>query len=115
MNNADMPAMAITIEPTSEDIHLAAIRHEYASPKVYRGFTKREQACLTMGVADTDCAELDAIITKGNKQRLAGLAMQGMIASPIGKLGSVLDFDSLAYAADNQANALLKALEKENE
>jgi hypothetical protein len=36
--------------------------------------------------------------------------MQGMIASPIGKLGSVLDFDSLAYAADNQANALLETM-----
>ena len=65
MNNLDMPA-----KPTDSWTHTGERSH---------GFTKREQACLTMGVADSGCAELDAIIEKGNKQRLAGLAMQGLL------------------------------------
>jgi hypothetical protein len=54
MNNLDMPAMAI-------ESYTVLGRHPL-------GFTKREQACLTMGVADTGDAEFDAIITKGNRQ-----------------------------------------------
>ena len=99
MNNADKPAMP---SPHFEDDEL-------------QGLTKREQACLIMGVADTGDAELDAIITKGNRQSLAGLAMQGMIASPIGKLKDVSNSNSLANAAVDQADALLKALEQDNE
>ena len=68
MNNADMPAMAIW----NPDINLG--------DTAGRGLTKREQACLTMGVADTGDSELDAIITKSNKQKFAGLAMQGLLA-----------------------------------
>ena len=99
MNNADMPAMPL---------HSDAMAG-------YEGLTKREQFCLTMGVADTGDAELDAIITKGNRQSLAGLAMQGMIASPIGKLKDVSNGNSLANAAVDQADALLKALEQDND
>ena len=60
MNNADMPAMPSPHFKADE----------------LQGLTKREQACLIMGVADTGDAELDAIITKGNKNKFA---MQGMV------------------------------------
>ena len=103
MNNANKPSMPIW----TQDMNLGETSGS--------GLTKREQACLTMGVADTGDAELDAIITKGNKNKLAGLAMQGMIASPIGKLKDVLNGNSLANAAVDQADALLKALEQDND
>ena len=45
------------------------------------------------------------------REHFAGLAMQGMIASPIGKLKDVFNGTSLANAAVDQADALLKALE----
>ena len=73
MNNLDQPAMAL-----GED---AWVNSRNPALGTYRpnGFTKREQACLTMGVAATGCAELDAIIEQGNKQKLAGLAMQALV------------------------------------
>jgi hypothetical protein len=49
------------------------------------------------------------------REHFAGLAMQGMISSPIGKLKDVLNGNSLANAAVAQADALLKALEGEDE
>ena len=105
MNNANMPAMP----------HDIVFGKGYPLNYDPTGLTKREQACLIMGVADTGDAELDAIITKGNRQSLAGLAMQGMIASPIGKLKDVSNGNSLANAAVDQADALLKALEQDND
>ena len=94
MNNADMPAMPL---------HSDAMAG-------YEGLTKREQACLIMGVADTGDAELDAIITKGNKNKFAGVAMQSLLAH-YGTDGA----DECASYAVEYANALLKALEPDNE
>ena len=74
-----------------------------------QGLTKREQACLTMGVADTGDAELDAIITKGNKNKLAGLAMQSLLTH-YGTDGA----DECASYAVEYADALLEALEQDN-
>ena len=101
MNNADMPAAPNRIE---------SIPYESVPLKWPHGLTKREQACLTMGVADTGDAELDAIITKGNKNKFAGLAMQGLLAH-YGTDGA----SDCALYADDYANALLKALEQDNE
>tara|TARA_R110000868_G_scaffold191914_1_gene436212 strand:- start:760 stop:1044 length:285 start_codon:yes stop_codon:yes gene_type:complete len=94
MNNADMPAMPL---------HSDAMAG-------YEGLTKREQACLIMGVADTGDAELDAIITKSNKNKFAGVAMQSLLAH-YGTDGA----DECASYAVEYANALLKALEQDNE
>jgi hypothetical protein len=47
------------------------------------GLTKREHFCLKMGVANTGDEELDAIIRKGVEQKLAGRAMQGLLANPV--------------------------------
>ena len=110
MNNADMPAMAVIVEPTSGDIYRAAMNHENAHTKTFTGFTKREQACLTMGVAATGCAELDAIIEQGNRQRLAGLTMQGLLAG-----GYCIDdarnrLNDVPEEAINLANVLLDQL-----
>lgn len=95
MNNANKPAMP---SPHFEDDCL-------------QGLTKREQACLTMGVADTGDAELDAIITKSNKQKFAGLAMQGIMAND----QKYLTWSDLAKDCLAATDALLKALEPDNE
>ena len=97
MNNADMPAMPVDI--FSDE----GLRN-------YMGLTKREQACLIMGVADTGDAELDAIITKGNKNKFAGVAMQSLLAH-YGTDGA----DECASYAVEYANALLKALGHDDE
>ena len=97
MNNADKPAMP-------------ADQRFGRGWAVSIGLTKREQACLTMGVADTGDAELDAIITKGNKNKFAGLAMQSLLAH-YGTDGA----DECASYAVEYADALLKALEPDND
>lgn len=74
MNNADMPAMP---QSGTEGVSGGLNSSEDWGGK---GLTKREQFCLTMGVAETGDEELDAIIRKGNEQKLAGLAMQGLLA-----------------------------------
>ena len=94
MNNADMPAMPSPHFKADE----------------LQGLTKREQACLIMGVADTGDAELDAIITKGNKNKFAGVAMQSLLAH-YGTDGA----DECASYAVEYADALLEALEQEND
>ena len=101
MNNADKPATPISVSSSTHG-NICSSDFEYGE-----GLTKREQACLTMGVADTGDAELDAIITKGNKNKFAGLAMQGLFAH----YGTVVN-ETFAVAF---ADALLKALEQDNE
>jgi len=97
MNNADKPAMP-------------ADQRFGRGWAVSIGLTKREQACLTMGVADTGDAELDAIITKGNRQSLAGLAMQGSMADE----AEYLRWSDLAKDSLAAADAVLKGLEQDN-
>ena len=106
MNNADMPAMAQQVTLNEYGETTVASDHDTD----YMGLTKREQACLTMGVADTGDAELDAIITKGNKNKFAGLAMQALLTHH-GNEGYV---PCAAFAVEF-ADALLKALEQDNE
>ena len=77
-----------------------------------RGLTKREQVCLTMGVADTGDSELDAIITKSNKQKFAGLALQSLMAFNEEEYRQWSDIAKESLAA---ADALLKALENSND
>ena len=98
MNNADMPSMPIW----NPDMNLGDTAGS--------GLTKREQACLTMGVAGTGDAELDAIITKGTKNKLAGLAMQGLMSDE----EEYLTWPDLAKDSMAAADALLKALEQDN-
>jgi hypothetical protein len=47
------------------------------------GLTKREKFCLQMGVPKTGDSELDEIISEGNRIKLTGLAMQGLLASTL--------------------------------
>ena len=103
MNNADMPAMAMW----TQDMNIGLVAGS--------GLTKREQACLTMGVADTGDAELDAIITKGNKNKFAGLAMQGLLAGGYCIDDSQNRLNDVPSEAINLADALLKQLEQDND
>jgi hypothetical protein len=68
MNNSDMPAMP----------HDIVFGKGYPENYDGTGLTKREQFCLTMGVADTGDVKLNAIITKGNRQNLwQGVVIRG--------------------------------------
>ena len=92
---------------------IESIPYESVPLKWPHGLTKREQACLTMGVADTGDAELDAIITKGNKNKFAGLAMQGLLAGGYCIDDSQNRLNDVPSEAINLADALLKQLEQD--
>lgn len=98
MNNADMPAM-----PIGEQIDGVNMK------PICNGLTKREQFCLQMGAPETGDPELDDIIQKGERKRIAAIAMQGFIS-----YGSAdtLYGAKLARLSVHYADALLKELEK---
>lgn len=68
MKNADLPAM-----PQDDALFCAGIGE---CPTLGTGLTKREQFCLHMGVPETGDPELDDIIRKGERKRIAAMAMQ---------------------------------------
>lgn len=99
MKNQDMPAL------TSGALH-----DESADTVIpHRGLTKREYACIKMGVPKTGDEELDAIILEGNWRRDAGVAMQGILAS-VGDHGVILPVE-VADEAENFATALMNQLD----
>lgn len=68
--NGDMPAMSLA----NKDMPAMPQNYELWCLMVGEcptGLTKREMFCLHNGVADTGDDELDAIIRKGNRQKMA--------------------------------------------
>ncbi len=99
--NADMPAMPVSEEETDRiDDGI----------KIYSGLTKRETFCLRMGVAGTGDAELDKIIRKGNRQKMAAQAMNGVLASLTDE--DCLSPSDLVRCAVRNADELLAELER---
>lgn len=103
MKNENTPAMPIglTVSPMGD---------VYDADFSETGLTKREQFCLKMGVAETGDKDLDDIIRKGNKQKLAAIAMQGLIASDTPEWAGTPE--SQAENAVKYADELLKELDK---
>ncbi len=84
------------------------------SPVFLPGLTKRELACIELRIPETGDEELDALITKARRQKIAAKAMQGILAGGTG-LRTILEMNlepeyvSLAVIL---ADALIKELEK---
>jgi hypothetical protein len=75
MKNSDQPINAIVASNgfiTSKD-HLRT--------EQLKGLTKREYACIKLGIPKTGDPELDEIIKKAERKRIAGLAMQGILSN----------------------------------
>ena len=76
------------------------------------GLTKREMFCLHMGVAETGDAELDAIINKGNRQKVIAQIMCGLLsATEINVNQTGIGFVAGLWAA-SEASDLLRELER---
>ena len=118
MDNKDMPAMPL-VNANGHPYHANSIAWE--NSPLTSGLTKREHFCLKMGVPKTGDPELDEIINEGNKIKLAGLAMQGLLANS----GAVIqsnrqsgfdwcncDSGKMAGLAVHCADALLAQLDK---
>jgi len=74
------------------------------------GMTLREYAAIKLGVPDSGDEELDAMIRKSRRERLAGLATQGLVKRMLRLGGSPKD--SAGWALD-YADALIAQLEEE--
>ncbi|MBX2848904.1 MAG: hypothetical protein KTR16_11330 [Acidiferrobacterales bacterium] len=101
MKNSDMPAMPIMY---AFDINGIA----YGDDVGDTGLTKREQACIQLGVPETGDAELDAIIMKAERKRIAANIMAGLASNRVVK-GEIED---VAKGAVTWADALIKELSK---
>ncbi len=97
MKNLNAPAMPIGEEETDRiDDGI----------KIYTGLTKREQACITLGIPETGDPELDALILKSERKRIAAMAMQGL------QLKRYKSKANMAEDAVGIADALLEELAK---
>ena len=98
IKNADIPAM-----PQDDAIWCQRIGD---CPTIATGLTKREMFCLHMGVPETGDAELDAIIRKGNRQKMAAEIMAGLVVG-------VRNPDEIVFSsmAASLADSLLAELE----
>ena len=110
MKNADMPARPVVMPPNRYVDEQARVMSGEAKPVTYKGLTKCEQFCLTMGVAETGDKELDAIITKGNRQALAAMAMQGQLSCY--ENHESMSVEAMSRMAVEYADSLLAELEK---
>ena len=102
IKNGDMPAMPFEEVKT----RYQGLPDEWAN---HQGLTKREMFCLYMGVAETGDAELDEIIRKGNRQKMAVSAMHGILSSLTAE--DSVSKRELAGCSIADADALLAELE----
>ena len=112
MNNGDTPAAAVIIKPAPGAIPGAIPGARGVgwtlSDAVYTGLTKREHFCLKMSIPETGDSELDDIIRKGSRQKITGMAMQGLLASNVTSPMSGFVEHSIKVA-----DAILKELDKQ--
>jgi hypothetical protein len=111
MNNADMPAMPLSGDAYQDFAGFDGSKNTSYNPEC-QGLTKREQFCLQMGVPETGDPELDDIIRKGERKRIAAMAMQGLIAADYKSGSEKMGEEDITLMAISYADNLLKGLDK---
>lgn len=80
------------------------------------GLTKREYACIKLGIPETGDEELDELIRKSEHKRIAIAAMNGLLANNIyhnpREKQQMISVPALAQAATSYADAILSELSK---
>jgi len=102
--NANLPAMPCVYADMA-----ANGQREIHTPD--SGLTKLELFCLHHGVPETGDPDLDSIIRKGNHQKAAMMAMQGILAGGVDF--TMYDDSDVAAGAVTHANNLFAKLEKQ--
>lgn len=102
MKNLDIPARPVDVE-----LYHSEGGHSCDS----FGLTKREQACISLLIPESGDSELDELIRKSRRQKLAGDILNGMLSSEAPEwIGA---HDTNAESAIKQAYELIKQLESE--
>lgn len=110
MKNSDAPASPIF----NADGFLSDARMIFNDEGIVltSGLTKKEHACLLFGIPETGDPDLDALIVKAERKRIAAMAMRGYCAnSTDGFLARSTDKE-LATMSVTAADTLLAELEK---
>ncbi|PAR95629.1 hypothetical protein CGT81_16405 [Vibrio cholerae] len=98
MKNSDMPAMPAWCPNSDQQLY---------------GLTKREMFCLHLGVPETGDPELDEIIKKGNRMKVAANAIGGLMANESSHIRFYKnECETLARYALVNADAVIDAIEK---
>lgn len=113
--NANLPAMPfdMSTESVVKMMQAANQSGDKRPVQAMLGLTKKEFFCLHHGVAETGDPELDAIIRKGNHQKAAMVAMQGILAGGVDF--TMCDDSDVAAGAVTHADNLFAECEKRNE
>lgn len=72
MKNLETPSQPISEEETDR-VDMGV--------KIFTGFTKREQACITLGIPESGDPELDALILKSERKRIASGILSGVLSN----------------------------------
>lgn len=97
MENGNKPAF-----PTPHMNEFGQIRYSK------HGLTKREYACIKLGIPETGYSELDELIRKSERKRIAAMVMQGILSNS--SLIDTVIWQWLAKESVNAADELLKQL-----
>ncbi|HDI3147851.1 TPA: hypothetical protein PMB01_001674 [Vibrio cholerae] len=106
MKNSDMPAM-----PVEGEFWVDSTNTKLGTEN-YHGLTKREMFCLHLGVPETGDPELDEIIKKGNRMKIAANAIGGIMANGCLVKAYTYDNAKIASYALLNANAVINAIEE---
>jgi len=106
MKNADLPIQPIVNEQGAPH-HMGDVGFREG---LLSGLSKREKFCLQMGVPETGDPELDGIIRKGERKRIAAMAMQALASACDSEGAWSHDSTLAAIAATEYADALLEEL-----
>lgn len=111
--NPNDPAFPVHIPkpPNWEDAELNKRYAEMMQQSI--GLTKREYACISLGIAETGNVEIDGLIRKAERKRIAAKAMEGLLSNSV--LPKELDISEITKGSVKIADALICALEKKSD
>lgn len=71
MENGKQPAYPVPHENDDQSIQY----------NVYTGLTKQEYACIKLGIPESGDQDIDALIRKSNRMRIAEKSMEGLLGN----------------------------------
>jgi hypothetical protein len=89
-----------------------AYPHVPNGPFDHLGFTKRESACIQLGIPESGDPDLDLLIRKSNRQKAAVKAMQGILANSHVVATPVIASETAVLFAQSLFTELEKTTEK---
>ena len=68
------------MENNSKSSAFPVIETEFTE-SVSLGLTKHEYSCIKLGIAESGCKEIDDLILKSERKKIAGVCLQGILSN----------------------------------